>query len=226
MARDDHPRARRLAKIARRDAVRGTYDRVLIVTEGEKTEPQYLLEIRSALKLHTANVQVHHSADGTNPMQVVEFAQNLFENGDPNKDVLAKRWDRVFAIFDRDDHKSYHAALDKAAALNGRLRNNLRAHVSFEAIPSVQSFELWLLMHYEDPAADHPLHRDDVLKRLQRHIPEYGKGMKGLFARTCHNLNRAYANAERLRLHNSPRHGELPFTDMDRLVKLLTGLKS
>jgi hypothetical protein len=61
----------------------------LIVCEGEKTEPNYFREIRAAHRLHTANVEVQPSELGTAPIQVVQYAQTLFKNGDRQKWIFA-----------------------------------------------------------------------------------------------------------------------------------------
>jgi hypothetical protein len=75
MGRDNQPRVRQLKKdLQRKKATRGSYDRILIVTEGEKTEPHYFEDIKNSYKLHTANVEVVQSAYGTTPQQVVDFA--------------------------------------------------------------------------------------------------------------------------------------------------------
>ncbi len=67
MGKDNQPKARQAAQLARKAGKRASYNRILIVTEGRKTEPLYLGEIRSQYRLHTANVQVQHSQFGTTP---------------------------------------------------------------------------------------------------------------------------------------------------------------
>ena len=82
MARDGAPQERQQAQLQRKIGRRASYDRILIVSEGSKTEPSYFREIRSEYRLHTANVQVQPSELGTAPIQVVQYAQRLFERGD------------------------------------------------------------------------------------------------------------------------------------------------
>ncbi|MFZ5560732.1 MAG: hypothetical protein ACOY41_04260 [Pseudomonadota bacterium] len=53
MGRDNQPRDRQLARKVRKAASRASYARILIVTEGSKTEPLYLEEIRVAYRLTT-----------------------------------------------------------------------------------------------------------------------------------------------------------------------------
>ena len=82
MGRDNSPKERQRAQLERKQGRRAGYDRILIVTEGSKTEPNYFTEIRSHYRLHTANVEVRHSDLGTEPLQVVQHAKDLFEHGD------------------------------------------------------------------------------------------------------------------------------------------------
>lgn len=62
MARENSPRNRQRAQLERKKNKRASYDRILIICEGAKTEPLYFDEIRQFYKLHTANIQVMQSA--------------------------------------------------------------------------------------------------------------------------------------------------------------------
>jgi len=129
------------------------------------TFANYFREIRAAYRLHTANVEVRPSERGTAPIQVVDYARDLFANGDPHKGIQPPAFEQVDAVFDRDNHGSYLDALRLAASLDGKLRSDNRQVVTFKAIASVPSFELWLLLHYEHVKA--PLHRDEVMQALE-----------------------------------------------------------
>ncbi len=161
MARDNSPQERQRKQFERKRACRATYDRILIVSEGSKTEPNYFGEIRSFYRLHGTNVQVHPSEFGTQPLQVVPYARGLFMNGDRKKQIQRRAFERVYAVFDRDDHTTYHNALTFANSLDDNLRNDLHQPVAFKAVASVPSFELWLLLHFEDVQSS--LHRDEVM---------------------------------------------------------------
>lgn len=219
MARDHSPKIRQRAQLERKQTKRASYDRVLIVSEGSKTEPLYFKEIKNAHRLQTANVEVHPSALGTEPIQVVRYAKQLFAAGDPHKRVRPRAFEKVFAIFDRDDHQSYFDALKLAGSLDGKLRNDLKQPVEFKAIASVPCFELWLLLHYED--IRHPLHRDEVLTRLKLHIPGYAKGAGGSFAMTKVNLDIASQRARKLAALSTAFDDTEPSTDIVELVALL-----
>ena len=150
MARDNHPKERQLRQLERKQNQRSSCDRILIVSEGSKTEPLYFDEIRVARRLHTANIVVQPSEQGTEPKQVVQFAKDLFLNGNDHKHIRAKAFEQVYAVFDRDDHRTYFEALDLAKSLDKKLRNDAKQPVVFRAIASIPCFELWLLLHVEN----------------------------------------------------------------------------
>jgi hypothetical protein len=224
MGRDNQAKDRQLRRRAVKEAQRAGYARILIVTEGSKTEPMYLEEIRAAHRLHSANVAVQPGQLGTAPIQVVLYAQQLFEEGDLHKGIRPKSFDQVYAVFDRDDHDSYSNALTLAQALDGKLRNDDRQPVSFKAIASIPSFELWLLLHYEDIQA--PIHRDEVMARLKQHIPGYEKGAGGAFATTRDRLEAATQRAQALAVKFNAYTDPEPFTALHELVMRLTTLRS
>ena len=225
MGRDKQPKERQKARdLHRKAAKRQPFERLLIVCEGEKTEPLYLGEIRRAFRLSTAHVQVWPSADGTEPLQVVDYAERLFLEGDRAKAIDGIGFDRVIAVFDRDDHATYHPALAKLKALNLAHENDDGEQVLFQAIASVPCFELWLLLHFEDVMA--PVHRNEVYARLRTHLPGYDKGQAGQFAATRARLDTATARAVVRAALTTAHDGREPYTDMHTLVGTLITLKT
>lgn len=224
MGRDNSPKERHRKQLERKQSLRASYDRILIVSEGSKTEPNYFSEIRSFHHLHATNVQVWPSTSGTASIQVVNHARNLFEDGDKQKKIQPRAFEQVYAVFDRDDHTTYYDALKHAETLNNKLRNDERNLVIFKAIPSVPSFELWLLLHFEDIQA--PLHRNEVLQRVKKHIPGYEKGFEDAFKITRKLLSVATQRAERLAKKFTAYNDPEPYTAVVDLVKLLTTLTS
>lgn len=224
MGKDNQPKHRQAARdLTRRAAVRQTYERLLIVCEGEKTEPQYLREIQQAYRLATAHVQVLHSSLGTEPEQVLDCAVQLFQNGDRGRGVQAKAFDRVVVVFDRDEHRTYHAALTKAAGLDRKLKNEEGQAVPLDVVASVPCFELWLLLHFEDVLA--PLHWHEALARLKVHLPDYEKGGGGHWAATKERREQAAERARSLVETTTAHDGHQPFTTMHELVSRLVHLK-
>ena len=109
-------------------------------------------------------------------------------------------------------------------SLDGKLRNDNKQLVRFQAIASVPSFELWLLLHYEDIQA--PIHRDEVMRRLKTHIPGYAKGAMRAFSITRERLSVATQRAQALAAKFNARTVPEPFTAIAKLVELLTQLRS
>jgi RloB-like protein len=214
--RDGHPRARQAAKLARKQGKRPTYDRILIVCEGSKTEPFYLDDIRQQLRIPTAFINVMHSTNGTEPRQVVDCAEQTFRD--------SRNFDLVIAVFDRDDHLTYNDALLRAAALDQTLKNSDRKLVGFTAVRSVPCFELWILLHFQDIHAF--WHRDDVIAAVSSagRLPGYRKGSTGIYAATKSSIPEATARAEFLRTKFNPTTDTDPYTDMDWLVGKLRSL--
>lgn len=223
MAYDNSPKERQKKQLERKLGRRASHDRILIVSEGSKTEPNYFREIRATHRLHTANVEVQPCELGTAPIQVVQYAKELFENGDKYKQIQPRAYEQVYAVFDRDDHDSYFDALNLAKSLNGKLKNDAKQLVSFKAIASVPSFELWLLLHYADIQA--PIHRTVVMQRIKQYIPGYEKGAGHAFAITRDRLaiatQRAQLLATQFNAHTDPE----PYTAIAELVTLLTTLR-
>lgn len=223
MGRDNSPKIRQRQQLERKQGRRASYDRILIVSEGSKTEPNYFNEIRAAYRLSTAHVEVQHSQLGTAPIQVVRYAQELFEKGNRYKNIQHRAFEQVYVVFDRDNHDSYFDALNLAAPLNNKLRNDNKQRITFSAIASVPSFELWLLLHFEDIKA--PIHRNEVMSRLKQYIPGYTKGADCSFAKTRHQLTIATQRANMLSTHFNAFNGSDPYTAIATLVTLLTTLR-
>jgi hypothetical protein len=201
----------------RRNGKRKRFDRVLIVTEGSKTEPNYFEEIRIVNRLASAEIMVL-PADGTQPLKVVESAELRFKT--------SKEFERVYAVFDRDAHPkdSYDNALTKAKALDGKLKNADKRKVPFRAVASVPCFEYWLLLHFTDLQGFRE--RDVILRDLKVQLPGYEKGRKDCYARTADKLDVATARAVSLRRRYTAETGTDPYTNVDELVGLLVAMKS
>lgn len=223
MGRDNSANKRQRMQLERKQGRRASYDRILIVSEGRKTEPNYFREIRARYRLQTANVEVQPSGLGTEPLQVVQYAKWLFENGDRRKQIQPRAFEQVYAVFDRDDHHTYFEALQLAESLNGKLKNDGKQAVSFRAIASVPCFEFWLLLHFEN--IQNALHRNEVMHRIKHSMPGYEKGVEDAFAKTASRLDIATQRAEILAQQYSANDAPEPYTAVHELVILLTCLR-
>lgn len=103
----------------------------LIVCEGEKTEPNYFRSFPKRVGNLVYDVQF--DGGGISTLKVVEKAIEI-------RDSSLQKFDRVWAVFDRDSFKSnsFNSAIQKAKA------NNI------ECAWSNQAFELWYLLHFHN----------------------------------------------------------------------------
>lgn len=202
----------------RRGPRREPYDRVLIVCEGEKTEPNYLQELIAHFQLSSANVAIKGDG-GSAPTSVVEYAVELFGK--------SPDYDRVYCVFDKDGHVTFDAAVQRVRdhTLTRKQGRASLGKAHFEAITSTPCFEFWVLLHYEYTTS--PMARfADVWPRL-RHcagLADYDKGRKGLFALTRSRLDTALRNADRANRAAEAANTDNPTTQMPSLIRYLRDL--
>ena len=154
----------RLRRPSRRPPKRRPKPRVIVVTEGEKTEPHYIYEF---LRIHgLANVQVEPT--GFDPNAVVERAIELKRAANATRRGAARV--RVWAVFDRDDHPRFEQAQQLAR------RSDIRVAASNPC------FELWAVFHYRDHAA--PIGTRDCQRLLAKLCGGYRVDRGKLFTDT------------------------------------------
>jgi hypothetical protein len=212
-----HKRKAKAAKdLDRRKAKRSSYDKVLIVCEGEKTEPNYFKELVAFYKLNSANVEIDGSC-GSSPKSVYEKAVQLYENEITRGDS----YDRVYCIFDKDTHETYESTIKDISLMEPK--------EVFFYVSSVPCFEYWLILHFiytTKPyvATGSKSSGDVALKELKELMPEYNKGLKGIFSKLHDQLEFAKANASRAEQHAKANHTDNPSTNINELVSYLQSL--
>ena len=217
-----HKRKAKLQEdVSRRKASRASYDKVLIVCEGGKTEPLYFAEVKDHYEINSANICITGEC-GSDPVSVVTHALQLYQN----EKVKGVNFDRVYCVFDQDSYNlppnKYQQALDKIA---GAKPKN-----TFFAITSVPCFEYWLLLHFDYKSA--PFSSVGgvsvgaaVLNQLQCYWPEYKKALRGTFASRLLELEFAIANATRSLGESQRIHTDNPSTHIHELVCYLKDIK-
>ena len=200
----------------RKEAIRESYDVVLIVCEGRKTEPEYLKGLQRSSRLSNANITIL-PGDGTDPVSIVKHALKLYRQADG-------AYDRVFCVFDRDGHVNYQQALDQVA------KSPLGKKGKLVAITSVPCFEFWVLLHFEYTAAPFTAVGgksacEKVIEKVRAHFPEYQKAMVGVFENLLPRADTAITRAQSLAQHNLATGTSNPATKVHELVTYLQGLK-
>lgn len=200
---------------SRRSAAREVYDRVLIVTEGKKTEPQYFQEIKNRYRINSAVID---GSGGSSPVSVVAHGKLLYNQERKDKNPF----DRVYFVFDKDAHESYSRAINEVESLSPA--------DTFFLSNSVPCFEYWLLLHYEDTTKPYQSTGGQsssaaVIRDLKKHMPEYAKGKHGVFESLFGLLENAKENAARALVEANRTGTDNPSTRVHELVDYLQNIK-
>lgn len=186
-------------------------NRILVVTEGMKSEPTYLEALRRKLKLHSFQVEVLHPGR-TDPLNLVEVAvARVKESRQKKRDLFTTPFDEAWVVFDReakhsDRQKSMPLALEKAKS------NDIRVALSNPC------FEFWILLHFTMTTKPFP-HCEAVAKELKSYLPKYGKALSEVQS-LLPKIPDAVKNADHCRNHQKSVGGEgNPSTSVDELIK-------
>jgi archaellin len=210
-------KARTAQDQARRKASRAPYEKVLIVCEGEKTEPNYFNELIDFYEINTANVVIDGSC-GSSPISVVNHAIARYAK---EKDTLVP-YDKVYCVIDRDTHESFDEAIAKLA--------KQKPAGVFHAAVSVPCFEYWLLLHFHYTtaafmAAGGKSAGDRAEAALKEYWPTYHKGTQGAFGHVLKDIEFAKANAARSLADARQTGSSNPSTNVHELVEYLQNIK-
>lgn len=176
--------------LRRRGPVRDPLPLILVVCEGEVTEPRYIDAFRLE---HGANtVRVHVESPGGDPRALVEKAIRL--RNEAGRRAVRERdenlaYDEVWCVFDVDEHARFAEARELAAS--GRVN----------VAVSNPCFELWLLLHFADRSAH--VTTAQVSKLLRGHLPGYQKHVR------FEDVRHGYENAVRRGQALDQRHEKL-----------------
>lgn len=174
---------------------------VLIVCEGERTEPEYLEGFRRACRNPRVNIKT--VSQRTTPEGLVKKAVELRDKAVADEAA----YDSVWCVFDVDEHPSLPQAREQARA--GRI----------DLAISNPCFELWLLLHFRDSPGMQD--RKRVRELLRPHVPRYDKAVDYATYATGH--PHAVERAERLdqAAEKASEPGRNPSTGVYRLIRLI-----
>ncbi len=209
-------KSRRKRDLYRRKSSRESYDRVLIVCEGSKTEPNYLRELIDYLRLSSANIEVE-GGHGSSPISVVNHAKRRFSE-EKNK---GDGYDRVFCVFDKDTHTRYTQAKSEA--------ETARPVGVFKVVPSVPCFEYWLLSHFVYSTQPYSASGGksacaNLIKELKNYIPGYAKGDQDVFDKLMSKTDQAITNSRQALSQVEASGTDNPTTRVHELVEYLQNL--
>jgi len=187
----------------------------LIVCEGQNTEVDYFKSFpyyrcRGVLSRGQffSHGPVHVVGKAGQHESVVNKAEEIYQDLVNEYGYFSR--DEVWCVFDCDENDS---ALKKAV--------QLAESRGFRAIYSVQCFELWYLLHFENITS--PIRKSEYDKRIGGHLKiNYTHGTTGMYDRLLPYQSDAILRAERL-LKLKQNEGEMsdPVTKVFELVKAL-----
>jgi len=121
---------------------------ILIVCEGENTEPSYFNQFR----LTSATIKA--IGNGYNTVSLVQQATKL---------QAKYKCDQVWCVFDKDSNspQNFNSAIDLAQSL------------SYGLAWSNQAFEYWFILHFEDHQGG-AMNRDDYNDKINKYINPLG----------------------------------------------------
>lgn len=122
---------------------------ILIVCEGENTEPSYFRQFR----LSSAIIKV--VGEGYNTVSLVDRTVELMQQND---------FEQVWCVFDKDDFLDED--FNKAIAI-------AEAH-GISVAYSNQAFEYWIILHFEDHQGG-PMHRSAYADKLNGYLSTWGE---------------------------------------------------
>ena len=130
--------------------------RILIVCEGEKTEPNYFKKFKLTSN-NSFTYEVHCEGCGEGTMKVVDTAIEKFNKAERS----SQPFDSVWAVFDKDNFTNFNVAIEKAE------KNNINVAWSNEA------FELWYLYHFHNRIT--AMNRNEYKKAISSAVINTGK---------------------------------------------------
>jgi hypothetical protein len=191
---------------------------VLIVCEGQKTEPNYFNGLRDDYELSTANIEIGGNC-GSDPVSIYKYAKKRFreerERGDP--------FDKVYCVFDKDSHVNFQQAVD---AISRSMPKQV-----YEATVSVPCFEYWLLLHFIYTSKPYMAQGSNsscsqVISDLKAYLPDYEKGQANVYLQLKQHLETAKVHALRAKLEAEDNNTDNPSTRVHELVEFLQNIRN
>jgi hypothetical protein len=181
--------------------------RILIVCEGEKTEPNYFKKFQANQEVYDS-IEVHGT--GYNTVSLINAAIRIKDEAIRRREPYIETW----CVFDRDEFSigSFENAIRLASS------NQIKCAYSIEA------FEIWYMLHYNfyDAALSRLQYKEKLSELLKK---PYQKNDAGMYSELQRRQSRAMQNAKKLfyRQCSLPLKDQNPVTTVFQLVERLIG---
>lgn len=188
-------------------------ERLLIVCEGEQTEPNYFQSLKAMLPPQVAEV-IDIQGLGANTQSLVNAAKRQREK---RRDTDYP-YDEVWVVFDRD---SFAPDMFDNAIYSAE-QSGMKVAWSNEA------FEIWYLLHFEDRQTG--MNREEYKARLSQHLNQpYKKNDPDMYSKLqkAGNEELAHRRSRQRQIDHDdiPPHQANPCTTVNKLVEKLNTFK-
>lgn len=184
-----------------------------IVSEGTKTEPNYIKSLADAINNkfynYSQDKRIIVEGSGRNTKGLLEYAIKRVEDVMPQAEI-------VWLLYDKDDFPLDNFDNTKFST---ETRKDKR---KYRAIWSNECFELWLVLHFQELDTD--TGRAHLRKLLKKHMGKYEKNMPSIYSLLADKTQIAIKRAEKLFKNydkNLPPSKMCPCTMVFELVKEL-----
>ena len=178
-----------------RDRKQNTRDKkkyILIVCEGEKTEPNYF----RSFPIPSKQVELFIEGIGMNPSKIVQYALALKKE---KENDMGFEIDSVWCVFDKDSFEKD----DFTNAINRARAKGLKVAYSNE------SFELWYVLHFQYLSSQKS--RNDLVRMLNSKLDgKYRKNDCSMYKKLQDKQGVAISNAQKLLKYHESISGIVP----------------
>lgn len=204
--------------------------RILILTEGETTEPLYLKSLCINLGLNSIKFN-NDSGDGvciegekvdSAPISIAQCAKVEAAKTEGTGEEKEPYWNIIYCVFDRDTHPTFNNAIAEIHTLQKNHPDQI-----IQAIVSDICFELWFLLHFSYSTKQFSC-ADDLIRHLKsmqdennkKPFSDYEKGNSNYFKITLPYIAKALTHAKQLRREYKKVNAGA-YTDIDILISEL-----
>jgi hypothetical protein len=176
---------------------------ILIVCEGEKTEPNYFKAIKHSRRVNAEVIIVPRKIQ---PKDIIKSAEQ--------EKLSYREYEQIWCVFDCDERPDFELSITSAK------------EKGFKVAYSNPCIELWYLLHYQTQNAH--ITKKVVDRKLKSHLPNYSKS-RPIYEELQHLETQAFENADAQEKHhvNSGRQKTCnPSTTVHKLVEYLNSLST
>jgi RloB-like protein len=183
--------------------------RILIISEGKKTEPNYFNAIKRQYRLTSVDIADTKKNTGK---ELLQIAIDLKAKAKRERNS----YDEIWIALDRDGYTKHAEVFD-------RVKKYPEIRIGF----SSPCFEYWLLLHFEYTSAPFD-DCDYTIKKLETYLPDYQKG-KDYSRIFMERISTAVSNSKKIKKHQEDTSDVKiwaynPYSNLHELIEQLLNL--